>query len=68
MSTCAPFAARVRASVTATAIGHAYDGPVGPTRITGTTHISVVDAAGNAAALSSTLGSGSGACRGGPPL
>ncbi len=53
---------------TAAAIGRAYGGPVGPTRITGTTHISVVDAAGNAAALSSTLGSGSGVFRGGSQL
>ena len=54
--------------VTAAAIGRAYAGPIGPTRITGTTHISVVDAAGNAAALSSTLGSGSGEFRGGSQL
>lgn len=52
----------------AAAIGSAYAGPVAPTRITGTTHISVVDAAGNAAALSSTLGSGSGVFRGGSQL
>ena len=36
--------------------------------LTGTTHISVVDAAGGAAALSSTLGSGSGVFRGGTQL
>ena len=36
--------------------------------IAGTTHISVVDAAGNAVALSSTLGSGSGVFRGGTQL
>ncbi|MBA2385384.1 MAG: gamma-glutamyltransferase, partial [Actinobacteria bacterium] len=36
--------------------------------IAGTTHISVVDAAGNAAALSSTLGAGSGIHRGGTQL
>ena len=50
------------------AVGQAYAGPVAPTRITGTTHISVVDAAGNAAAFSSTLGSGSGVFRGGSQL
>ena len=52
----------------AAAVGRAYAGPVAPTRITGTTHVSVVDAAGNAAALSSTLGSGSGVFRGGSQL
>jgi gamma-glutamyltranspeptidase / glutathione hydrolase len=36
--------------------------------LTGTTHVSVVDAAGTAAALSSTLGSGSGVFRGGTQL
>ena len=36
--------------------------------LTGTTHVSVVDAAGTAAALSSTLGSGSGVFRGGAQL
>ena len=36
--------------------------------LTGTTHISVVDAAGTAAALSSTLGSGSGVFRGGTQM
>jgi gamma-glutamyltranspeptidase/glutathione hydrolase len=36
--------------------------------IAGTTHVSVVDAAGNAAALSSTLGAGSGIHRGGTQL
>lgn len=36
--------------------------------ITGTTHISVVDAAGTAAGLSSTLGAGSGVHRGGTQL
>jgi len=53
---------------TTAAIDRAYGGPVGPRRLTGTTHISVVDAAGNAAALSSTLGSGSGVFRGGSQL
>ena len=36
--------------------------------LTGTTHVSVVDASGTAAALSSTLGSGSGVFRGGTQL
>ena len=39
-----------------------------PARMAGTTHISVVDDAGDAAALSSTLGSGSGVFRGGTQL
>ena len=39
-----------------------------PLPVAGTTHISVIDAAGNAAALSSTLGSGSGLFRGGTQL
>jgi gamma-glutamyltranspeptidase / glutathione hydrolase len=39
-----------------------------PGKITGTTHVSVVDAEGNAAALSSTLGSGSGVFRHGTQL
>ena len=39
-----------------------------PARMAGTTHISVVDREGNAAALSSTLGSGSGVFRGGTQL
>lgn len=39
-----------------------------PARMAGTTHISVIDAAGNAAALSSTLGSGSGVFRTGAQL
>jgi gamma-glutamyltranspeptidase / glutathione hydrolase len=36
--------------------------------LTGTTHVSVVDSAGTAAALSSTLGSGSGVFRGGAQM
>ncbi len=52
----------------AAAIGSAYASPPSPTRITGTTHISVVDEAGSAAALSATLGSGSGVFRGGSQL
>ena len=51
----------------ARAIGLAY-GAVGSGRLTGTTHVSVVDASGTAAALSSTLGSGSGVFRGGAQL
>jgi gamma-glutamyltranspeptidase/glutathione hydrolase len=39
-----------------------------PLAVASTTHISVLDAAGNAAALSSTLGSGSGLFRGGTQL
>ena len=39
-----------------------------PLAVAGTTHISVIDAAGNAAALSSTLGAGSGVFRGGTEL
>jgi len=39
-----------------------------PLPVAGTTHISVIDGAGNAAALSSTLGSGSGLFRGGTQL
>ncbi|MGH3132946.1 MAG: gamma-glutamyltransferase, partial [Gaiellaceae bacterium] len=51
----------------ADAIRHAYDGYAkGP--LTGTTHVSVMDASGTAAALSSTLGSGSGVFRGGAQL
>jgi gamma-glutamyltranspeptidase / glutathione hydrolase len=51
----------------ATAVGRAYGASgVGP--LTGTTHVSVVDAAGTAAALSSTLGSGSGVFRRGAQL
>ncbi len=51
----------------ACAVRDAYGQPaVGP--LTGTTHISVVDAAGAAAALSSTLGAGSGVFRGGTQL
>ena len=40
----------------------------GSGKLTGTTHISVVDASGRAAALSSTLGSGSGVFRGGAQM
>jgi gamma-glutamyltranspeptidase/glutathione hydrolase len=51
----------------ARAIQLAY-GASGAGPLTGTTHISVVDASGTAAALSSTLGSGSGVFRGGTQL
>lgn len=51
----------------AQAMGLAY-GATAPGRLTGTTHISVVDSTGIAAALSSTLGSGSGVFRGGAQL
>jgi gamma-glutamyltranspeptidase/glutathione hydrolase len=51
----------------ARAIGLAYGrSAVGP--LTGTTHISIVDAEGAAASLSSTLGAGSGVFRGGTQL
>jgi gamma-glutamyltranspeptidase / glutathione hydrolase len=51
----------------ALALRLAYGGS-GAAPLTGTTHVSVVDAAGTAAALSSTLGSGSGVFRGGTQL
>jgi gamma-glutamyltranspeptidase/glutathione hydrolase len=51
----------------ARAVAEAY-GPLGSGPLPGTTHVSVVDAAGMAAALSSTLGSGSGVFRGGTQL
>jgi gamma-glutamyltranspeptidase/glutathione hydrolase len=51
----------------ARAIGIAY-GATARRPLTGTTHISVLDASGTAAALSSTLGSGSGVFRGGTQL
>src|SRR5262249_21643818 len=43
-------------------------GPLGAGPLPGTTHVSVVDADGMAAGLSSTLGSGSGVFRGGTQL
>ena len=46
---------------------HGYEAAP-PLAVAGTTHVSVIDAAGNAAALSSTLGSGSGIFRGGTQL
>ncbi len=51
----------------AVAVGTAYERSWAGA-LTGTTHISVLDAAGTAAALSSTLGSGSGVFRGGTQL
>jgi gamma-glutamyltranspeptidase/glutathione hydrolase len=51
----------------ARAVGLAYERS-SPGSVTGTTHISVVDADGAAAALSSTLGSGSGVFRSGTQL
>ncbi|HET8968906.1 MAG TPA: gamma-glutamyltransferase [Gaiellaceae bacterium] len=51
----------------ASAIAHAY-GALGSGPLPGTTHVSVVDANGLAAALSSTLGSGSGVFRAGTQL
>jgi gamma-glutamyltranspeptidase/glutathione hydrolase len=51
----------------ARAVAEAY-GPLGSGPLPGTTHISVVDADGRAAALSSTLGSGSGVFRAGTQL
>jgi len=42
-----------------------YGGPARHAALTGTTHVSVIDGAGAAAALSSTLGSGSGVFAGG---
>jgi len=46
------------------ALRRGYGGSAGP-GLTGTTHVSVIDEEGNAAALSSTLGSGSGEFSGG---
>lgn len=51
----------------ARAVADAY-GPLGAGPLPGTTHVSVVDGAGMAAALSSTLGSGSGVFRSGTQL
>jgi gamma-glutamyltranspeptidase/glutathione hydrolase len=51
----------------ARAIAEAY-GPFGSGPLTGTTHVSVIDASGMAAALSATLGSGSGVFRCGAQL
>jgi gamma-glutamyltranspeptidase/glutathione hydrolase len=51
------------ADARARALGDAYGAPRQPPRVTGTTHVSVVDGDGLVAALSSTLGSGSGVFR-----
>jgi gamma-glutamyltranspeptidase/glutathione hydrolase len=51
----------------ARAVGQAYRAAT-PDPAKGTTHVSVVDSSGTAAALSSTLGSGSGVFRGGAQL
>ena len=51
----------------ARALRHGYDSAP-PLAVAGTTHISVIDAEGHAAALSSTLGAGSGIFRGGTQL
>ena len=51
----------------AQALRHGYDAAP-PLAVAGTTHISVIDGDGNAAAFSSTLGSGSGVFRGGTQL
>jgi gamma-glutamyltranspeptidase/glutathione hydrolase len=51
----------------AEALRHGY-ASAPPLTVAGTTHISVIDADGNAAAFSSTLGSGSGIFRGGTQL
>ena len=51
----------------AAALRHGYES-VPPLAVAGTTHISVLDAEGRAAAFSSTLGAGSGIFRGGTQL
>ena len=51
----------------ARALRHGYDAAP-PLAVAGTTHISVLDTQGNAAAFSSTLGAGSGIFRGGTQL
>jgi gamma-glutamyltranspeptidase/glutathione hydrolase len=51
----------------ARALQHGYQSAP-PLAVAGTTHISVIDSDGNAAAFSSTLGSGSGVFRGGTQL
>jgi gamma-glutamyltranspeptidase / glutathione hydrolase len=51
----------------ARALRHGYES-VPPLAVAGTTHISVLDVDGNAAAFSSTLGAGSGIFRGGTQL
>jgi gamma-glutamyltranspeptidase/glutathione hydrolase len=51
----------------AEALRHGY-AAAPPLAVAGTTHIAVIDASGNAASLSSTLGAGSGIFRGGTQL
>jgi gamma-glutamyltranspeptidase / glutathione hydrolase len=51
----------------ASALRHGYEAAP-PLAVAGTTHISILDADGNAAAFSSTLGAGSGIFRGGTQL
>ena len=51
----------------ARALRHGYEAAP-PLAVAGTTHISVLDTQGNAAAFSSTLGAGSGIFRGGTQL
>ena len=51
----------------AAALSHGYEAAP-PLAVAGTTHISVLDADGNAASFSSTLGAGSGIFRGGTQL
>jgi gamma-glutamyltranspeptidase / glutathione hydrolase len=62
---------RLAAAVTlddrARALRHGYEAAP-PLAVAGTTHIAVLDATGNAASLSSTLGAGSGIFRGGTQL
>ena len=53
------------AACLARAVALGYGGGAPHTNLTGTTHISVIDANGNAVGLSSTLGSGSGVFHGG---
>jgi gamma-glutamyltranspeptidase/glutathione hydrolase len=55
-----PGAEKTLAAALAGALKAGYDASARPARLTGTTHVSVIDGDGNAAALSSTLGSGSG--------
>jgi gamma-glutamyltranspeptidase / glutathione hydrolase len=63
LAALAPWSLEAEARVIEAAYGRGLAG-----RPTGTTHISVVDAEGRAAALSSTLGSGSGVFRAGTQL
>ena len=60
-----PPGSSAEAASLARALACGYGGGTPRTSLTGTTHVSVIDAEGNAAGLSSTLGSGSGVFRGG---